>query len=140
MQQAWEPRESPFDFKELGKGRTDGRPPTAGYDLENMRSKRNSAARNEIKTGQALEYSVLRGALRYPGLTSKTREIRELAEDLPKMLAVFNYKRETPCLWVVFLGGTGTGKSTLFNALCGEELSETGVERPKTSGPIAYAH
>jgi energy-coupling factor transporter ATP-binding protein EcfA2 len=44
-----------------------------------------------------------------------------------------------PCLWVVFLGGTGTGKSTLFNALCGAALSETGVERPKTYGPILYA-
>jgi Dynamin family len=41
---------------------------------------------------------------------------------------------------VVVLGGTGTGKSTLFNALCGKPLSETGVERPKTSGPILYTH
>ena len=40
---------------------------------------------------------------------------------------------------MVFLGGTGTGKSTLFNALCGAPLSETGVERPKTCGPIVYA-
>ncbi len=43
-------------------------------------------------------------------------------------------------LWVVFIGGTGTGKSTLFNALIGKALSETGVERPKTSGPLVYAH
>ncbi|MCK4727581.1 MAG: GTPase domain-containing protein, partial [Desulfobacterales bacterium] len=31
-------------------------------------------------------------------------------------------------------------KSTIFNAFCGKRLSETGVERPKTSGPIVYAH
>jgi energy-coupling factor transporter ATP-binding protein EcfA2 len=45
-----------------------------------------------------------------------------------------------PCLWVLFTGGTGTGKSTLFNAFSGKPLSETGVERPRTFGPIVYAH
>jgi GTPase SAR1 family protein len=45
-----------------------------------------------------------------------------------------------PYLWLVFVGGTGTGKSTLFNAFCGMPLSETGVERPKTCGPIVFAH
>jgi len=43
-------------------------------------------------------------------------------------------------LWVVFMGGTGTGKSTLFNALVGSSLSETGVERPKTGGPLVFSH
>jgi len=32
------------------------------------------------------------------------------------------------------------GKSTLFNALSGAHVSEMGVERPKTFGPIVYAH
>jgi GTPase SAR1 family protein len=63
-----------------------------------------------------------------------------LAEELSRRLAVFAYKQQTPYLWVVFLGGTGTGKSTLFNALLGSEVSQTGVERPKTRGPISYAH
>jgi GTPase SAR1 family protein len=79
-------------------------------------------------------------SIRCPGLTRGTREVRGLAEDLPKALAVFSYKTSMPCLWVAFVGGTGTGKSTLFNALCGEPLSETGVERPRTSGPVVYAH
>jgi hypothetical protein len=38
------------------------------------------------------------------------------------------------------IGGTGTGKSTIFNALCGSRLSATGVERPKTFGPILFGH
>jgi energy-coupling factor transporter ATP-binding protein EcfA2 len=63
-----------------------------------------------------------------------------LAEELSRRLAVFAYKEQNPYLWVVFLGGTGTGKSTLFNALLGSEVSQTGVERPKTRGPVAYAH
>jgi GTPase SAR1 family protein len=76
----------------------------------------------------------------YPGLTEESHEIPQLVTDSRKTIAIWVYKQRVPCVWVVFLGGTGTGKSTLFNAVCGKVLSETGVERPKTSGPIAYAH
>jgi GTP-binding protein EngB required for normal cell division len=34
---------------------------------------------------------------------------------------------------VALAGGTGSGKSSLFNAVCGLELSPTGVRRPMTS-------
>ena len=34
---------------------------------------------------------------------------------------------------VALAGGTGSGKSSLFNALCGLQLSQTGVTRPTTS-------
>ncbi|MDY6881817.1 MAG: GTPase domain-containing protein [Thermodesulfobacteriota bacterium] len=80
------------------------------------------------------------GGIRCPGLTSGMAEIDRLAKELPKKLAVYTYKLSMPYSWVVFLGGTGTGKSTLFNAFCGMPLSETGVERPKTCGPILFAH
>jgi hypothetical protein len=78
--------------------------------------------------------------VQYPGLTEEAREIPQLVTDSHKTIAIWAYKLRVPCVWVAFLGGTGTGKSTLFNAVCGKVLSETGVERPKTSGPIAYAH
>lgn len=84
--------------------------------------------------------SRLPSAVRYPGLGHGGAEIPRLTQELCRRLAVFHYKKAVPHLWVVFLGGTGTGKSTLFNALLGTELSETGMERPKTRGPIAYAH
>jgi hypothetical protein len=61
------------------------------------------------------------------------------AQELPKKLTVFAYRERNECLWIAFLGGTGTGKSTLFNLICGDSLSATGVERPKTTGPVAYA-
>ncbi|MET8470667.1 GTP-binding protein [Streptomyces sp. NPDC004856] len=38
---------------------------------------------------------------------------------------------------VAIAGATGSGKSTLFNALAGVPLSETGLRRPTTSTPIA---
>jgi putative protein kinase ArgK-like GTPase of G3E family len=40
---------------------------------------------------------------------------------------------------VALAGATGSGKSTLFNALAGHELSATGVRRPTTSRPVSYA-
>ncbi|MGD2126347.1 MAG: 50S ribosome-binding GTPase [Desulfobacteraceae bacterium] len=78
--------------------------------------------------------------VKHPGLTPGAEEIHNLAEQLHKKLNIFDYKQLSRSLWVVFMGGTGTGKSTLFNAFCGKRLSETGVERPITSGPIVYAH
>jgi len=75
-----------------------------------------------------------------PGLTPDHGEARSLLAQLPELLGAFQYKCNTPCLWVAFMGGTGTGKSTLFNALCGSELSLAGVERPKTQGPVAHVH
>ncbi len=41
--------------------------------------------------------------------------------------------------WVVaaLAGGTGSGKSTLFNAIVGREVVATGVRRPTTSEPTA---
>ncbi|MFD2684035.1 GTPase [Streptomyces phyllanthi] len=38
---------------------------------------------------------------------------------------------------VAIAGATGSGKSTLFNALAGVAISETGVRRPTTAAPIA---
>ncbi|MFE2374475.1 GTPase [Streptomyces sp. NPDC059398] len=38
---------------------------------------------------------------------------------------------------VAIAGATGSGKSTLFNALAGVAISETGVRRPTTSAPLA---
>jgi energy-coupling factor transporter ATP-binding protein EcfA2 len=78
-------------------------------------------------------------SVKVPGLTKSALEVASLAKDLRKRIDILRYKQGMACIWVVFLGGTGTGKSTLFNALCGAALSETGVERPKTYGPILYA-
>ncbi len=78
--------------------------------------------------------------IRCPGLTAGAKTINGILQHLPKRWEVYSYKHARELLWVVFVGGTGTGKSTIFNAICGKRLSETGVERPKTFGPIIYAH
>ncbi|MEE1739322.1 50S ribosome-binding GTPase [Streptomyces sp. BE147] len=38
---------------------------------------------------------------------------------------------------VAIAGATGSGKSTLFNALAGAQISDTGLRRPTTASPIA---
>ncbi|MCL2742780.1 MAG: hypothetical protein FWE67_02910 [Planctomycetaceae bacterium] len=43
-------------------------------------------------------------------------------------------------LIVAMLGGTGTGKSTLVNALAGEKIVKGGKERPTTSVPTLVCH
>ncbi|MEU5608389.1 GTPase [Streptomyces sparsogenes] len=40
---------------------------------------------------------------------------------------------------VALAGATGSGKSTLFNALAGAYLSEAGIRRPTTAAPLACA-
>jgi energy-coupling factor transporter ATP-binding protein EcfA2 len=43
-------------------------------------------------------------------------------------------------LIVVLLGSTGVGKSSLFNAIAGSALSESGLLRPTTRRPVALVH
>src|SRR5512138_3385536 len=46
---------------------------------------------------------------------------------------------EAPLVVATF-GGTGTGKSTLVNALVGAEVTASGRQRPTTRRPILIAH
>jgi energy-coupling factor transporter ATP-binding protein EcfA2 len=41
-------------------------------------------------------------------------------------------------LLLVLVGGTGVGKSSLLNAIAGEEVASTGVLRPHTRQPLAW--
>lgn len=79
-------------------------------------------------------------SIRCPGLAVEAEALGRITDEVAKRWAVLQYEAPRPCIWVVFIGGTGTGKSTIFNTLCGRVLSRTGIERPKTRGPIAYAY
>lgn len=46
---------------------------------------------------------------------------------------------ESPLVVATF-GGTGTGKSTLVNALIGQEVTQTGRQRPTTTTPVLLVH
>jgi hypothetical protein len=49
-----------------------------------------------------------------------------------------NRREDGPAI-VALLGGTGTGKSTLFNRIFGSELTATSFRRTFTAGPVAAA-
>ncbi|EMH39290.1 hypothetical protein HMPREF1428_00805 [Helicobacter pylori GAM83T] len=48
--------------------------------------------------------------------------------NMSKMLEFI--KKEKPKMNVLLMGGTGVGKSSLINALFGEEIAEAGLEYP----------
>ena len=60
-----------------------------------------------------------------------------LIED--KLLPELNANLDLP-LFVAFLGGTNTGKSTLFNALVGQVVSESKITASATKHPLVYVH
>jgi len=92
-----------------------------------------------VMNGVAMDsYNRLLKRVEIPGLTIETKEFYDLRDALSKDIAVFLYKEKQPLIWVVFVGGTGTGKSTLFNALCGASISTVGMERPTTDVPVVY--
>ncbi|OPL11506.1 MAG: hypothetical protein AVO39_05370 [delta proteobacterium MLS_D] len=79
-------------------------------------------------------------SIRPSGLAVAAEDMRETAESLRIEQEIFIYKKKADCLWIALLGGTGTGKSTIFNALAGKDISTVGVARPTTTAPVAYGH
>ncbi|WP_157237384.1 GTPase [Promicromonospora sukumoe] len=66
---------------------------------------------------------------------SRERLLAQLDEHLLPRLAELS----SPAV-VVLAGSTGAGKSTLFNSLLQEEVSEAGVLRPTTREPVVGVH
>jgi hypothetical protein len=63
------------------------------------------------------------------------RQVQALARRLSERTDTLRVRLEAP-LVVATLGGTGTGKSTLVNALVGGEVSPASRQRPTTRQPI----
>ena len=59
---------------------------------------------------------------------------RALVRRLAERAGLLRVRLEAP-LVVATLGGTGTGKSALVNALVGSEVAQTGHQRPTTTRP-----
>ena len=74
--------------------------------------------------GDSAAWNPVRSLL--PELRQRVERLQEQWRALPAPLVA------------VLFGGTGTGKSTLLNALAGAALAETGERRPTTQEPTVY--
>ncbi|MBD3673373.1 MAG: 50S ribosome-binding GTPase [Planctomycetaceae bacterium] len=68
-----------------------------------------------------------------------TRQCRSLLKRLLTRVDSLRIRLETPLVLATF-GGTGTGKSSLVNALVGQDISRTGKQRPTTTKPLLLVH
>src|SRR5207237_2478655 len=83
--------------------------------------------------------SWLDGPHRYPLSTITRATLEGLATDLRRRAEDLDVDR--PLLVIVLMGGTGVGKSTLLNALAGEQgIAAASFQRPTTRDPVVYYH
>lgn len=63
----------------------------------------------------------------------------ELSDDVARCLAIASERNiiDPDAVLVALVGATGSGKSSLFNALIGEDAAAVSVVRPTTSAPMA---
>jgi energy-coupling factor transporter ATP-binding protein EcfA2 len=74
----------------------------------------------------------------FPFSAVQKAQLLQLFEDLRRQLDLL--AAEHPLLLIVFMGGTGVGKSTLLNALAGAPIAPADVQRPTTREPVVYLH
>ena len=67
------------------------------------------------------------------------KKARSLVSKIVDRVHSLRIRLESPLVVATF-GGTGTGKSTLVNALIGQEASESGRQRPTTTMPVLLVH
>ena len=67
------------------------------------------------------------------------RQCQAIVRRLVERADTLRVRLDAP-LVVATLGGTGTGKSTLVNALVGSSVAQSGRQRPTTRRPVLLAH
>lgn len=76
---------------------------------------------------------------RHPAVWRPQRAAQGLLQRVLERIHSLKIRLEAPIVCATF-GGTGTGKSSLVNALVGEDVTRAGRERPTTRRPVLIAH
>ncbi|MBL8851617.1 MAG: dynamin family protein [Planctomycetaceae bacterium] len=76
---------------------------------------------------------------RHPAVWRPQRAAQGLLQRVLERIQSLKIRLEAPIVCATF-GGTGTGKSSLVNALVGEDVTRAGRERPTTRKPVLIAH
>lgn len=84
----------------------------------------------------ATAVGALREAVRTASAFVSEQELRPAARLVDAISSRHGFLGET--VVVAMAGGTGSGKSSLLNALAGEEVSVVGAVRPTTAEPLAW--
>ncbi len=82
-------------------------------------------------------------ALEFDERLSSSKTLRARRNEADRLLGVLRWKEGRPAEFPViagFMGGTGTGKSTLFNSLVGRPVGRVGIRRPSTVQPLFLVH
>lgn len=74
-----------------------------------------------------------------PATWQSQREAQALLQRVLQRIESLKIRLEAPIVCATF-GGTGTGKSSLVNALIGEDVTQAGRERPTTRRPVLIVH
>ncbi|WP_238888468.1 dynamin family protein [Mycobacterium sp. IDR2000157661] len=93
----------------------------------------------EVVSGLSLVLQRTTFPLPAPSAWQAERDRRELTGQLNDYLIPRLRSVDAPLLAVVG-GSTGAGKSTLINSLVGADVSQAGVLRPTTRGPVIVCH
>lgn len=89
-----------------------------------------------IKLRAELEVSIDKRLREYAVLENKRFGTQQLLTALSWKLRL---DPDFPLI-AALIGGTGTGKSTLFNSLVGRPISRVGIRRPCTLRPVVFLH
>src|SRR4051794_33018421 len=81
----------------------------------------------------------LRAWTNEPSSWESVQQGQSLVRRLLARLEPLRARVEAPLVVATF-GGTGVGKSSLVNALVGQEVTVSGRQRPTTTQPIILAH